>query len=63
MRNLIGQTFKTVLYSSVIGKIVLENTIEHVDTISTNLVVVFPDGVATDVASLTEACDLLEKSG
>jgi hypothetical protein len=60
MNSLIGQTFKTTIYESVIGKVVVENEILLDGSISTTLWVVYPDGVGDEVFTIDEACEKLE---
>lgn len=60
MNNLIGKTFKTTIYESVIGKIEIENEILLNGIISTILWVIYPDGVGEEVFSIAQACEKLE---
>lgn len=58
--ELIGQTFKTTIYKSVVGSIVMETEILTDGTISSSLWVVFPDGVGQEVFTVEEAEEKLE---
>jgi hypothetical protein len=58
--DLIGQTFKTTIYESVIGKIEIENEILIDGSVSTTIWVTYPDGVGDEVSTVGEACDKLE---
>ena len=58
--NLIGTTFKTTVYESVVGKILIENEILIDGSVSTRMLVVYPDGVGQEVFSIAEACEMLE---
>ena len=58
--DLIGQTFKTTLYESVIGKIEIHNEILTDGSVSTTVWVIYPDGVGSEVFSVGEACENLE---
>lgn len=60
MNSLIGQTFKTTLYESVIGKVVVENEILLDGSISTTLWVIYPDGVGDEIFTVDEAYEKLE---
>ena len=60
MNNLIGQTFKTTIYESVIGKVEIENEILSDGSIATAMWVIYPDGFADEVFTLQEACEKLE---
>lgn len=60
MMDLIGQTFKTTICESIIGKVVAENEILSDGSISTTLWVVYPDGFGDEVFTLQEACEKLE---
>jgi hypothetical protein len=60
MVHLIGQTFKTTIYDSVIGKLVIENEILSDGSVSTSMWVIYPDGVGEEVFSIAEACERLE---
>lgn len=62
MNNLIEQTFKTTIYESVIGKIVIENEILIDGSVSTSMFVFFPDGTGYEVFSIKEASEMLEWS-
>lgn len=55
-----GHTFKTVIYDSVVGQIVIENEILEDGSVSTTLWAVFPDGFGDEVFSVEEACEKLE---
>ena len=58
--DLIGQTFTTVIYDSVVGSIKIENEILVDGTVSTSMFVTFPDGVSQEVFSVGEAVEALE---
>lgn len=58
--DLIGQTFKTTIYESVIGKIEIENEILIDGSVSTTIWVIYPDGFGDEVFTVGEACDKLE---
>jgi hypothetical protein len=60
MNNLIGQTFKTTIYESVVGKVEIENEILSDGSVSTTMWVVYPDGFGDEVFTLQEACEKLE---
>jgi hypothetical protein len=60
MIDLIGQTFKTVLYESVVGKVEVEYEILQDGSASTILWVIYPDGVGEEVFSIAEASEKLE---
>ena len=58
--DLMGQTFKTTVYESVVGKIEIENEILIDGSVSTTLWVIYPDGFADEVFTIEEACEKLE---
>jgi hypothetical protein len=58
--DLIGQSFKTVLYESVVGKIEAEIEILIDGSISTTLWVVYPDGVGEEIFTVGEGEEKLE---
>jgi hypothetical protein len=58
--TLIGQSFKTVIYASVVGKIEIKNEILLDGSISTTLWVIYPDGVGDEVFTIEEATEKLE---
>lgn len=58
--DLIGQTFKTTIYESVIGKIEIENELLIDGSISTTIWVIYPDGFGDEVFTVDEARDKLE---
>jgi len=58
--NLFGQTFKTTIYETVVGKIDIETEILIDGSISSTMWVIFPDGLGDEVFSVQEACDMLE---
>lgn len=53
------QTYSSLIYSSVVGKIVLETEFHNGQAVTT-LFVVYPDGLATEVGDLQEAFDALD---
>lgn len=58
--DLVGQTFKTTIYETVVGKIEVETEILIDGSISSTMWVIFPDGLGNEVFSVQEACDMLE---
>lgn len=58
--DLKGQTFKTMIFESVIGKIEIETEVLIDGSISTTMWVIYPDGFADEVFSVDEACEKLE---
>lgn len=60
MMDLIGQTFKTTICESVIGKVEVEYEILQDGSIDTTLWVIYPDGMGEEVSTLQEASEKLE---
>ena len=58
--DLIGQTFKTTICESVIGKVEVESEILQDGSIATTLWVIYPDGMGEEVLTLQEASEKLE---
>jgi hypothetical protein len=58
--DLTGLTFKTTIYESVVGQIIIENYILSDGTIDTSTWVRYPDGVSEEVFSVLEAVEKLE---
>jgi hypothetical protein len=58
--TLIGQTFKTIIYDSVVGSIEAEVEILIDGSISTTLWVVYPDGLADEIFTIGEGLEKLE---
>lgn len=58
--ELMGQTFKTTVYASVVGKIEIENEILIDGSVSTTLWVIYPDGFADEVFTVQDAYAKLE---
>lgn len=58
--ELVGQTFTTVIYSSVVGKIEIDNAVYSDGSISTILWVTYPNGIGEKVATVQEAYAKLE---
>ncbi len=58
--DLIGQTFKTTIYDSAIGKILIENEILIDGSVSTTMLVFYPDGFGEEIFTVGEACEKLE---
>jgi hypothetical protein len=58
--TLIGQTFKTTIYDSVVGKIEIEADILIDGSVSTTLWVVYPDGLHDEIFTLGEGLEKLE---
>jgi hypothetical protein len=58
--ELIGQTFKTTIYESVIGKVIIENEILLDGSVSATMWVVYPDGFGDEVFSIGDAYKMLE---
>jgi hypothetical protein len=58
--TLIGQSFKTTLYASVVGSIEIKNEILLDGSISTTLWVIYPDGVGDEIFTLGEGLEKLE---
>ncbi len=58
--SLFGQTLKTTLYESVVGKIEIENEILIDGSVSTTLWVIYPDGMGDEVTTIDEAMEKLE---
>lgn len=57
---LIGESFKSTIYESVIGAIKLETEILEDGSFSTTLWVVYPDGMHDEVFTVAEAFEKLE---
>lgn len=57
---LIGESFKSTVYESVIGAIKLETEILEDGSFSTTLWVVYPDGMHDEVFTVAEAFEKLE---
>lgn len=60
LTDLIGQTFKTPIYESVVGGIVAESEILSNGTIYTEMFVVFPDGVHESIQTVQQGFEKLE---
>ena len=58
--ELIGQTFTTVVYSSVVGKIEIDNEVYSDGSISTSLWVIYPNNAHEEVSTVQEAYAKLE---
>lgn len=58
--KLIGKTFTTVVYSSVVGNIEIETDILMDGTISSTIWVCYPDGFSDEVLTVQEAIATLE---
>jgi len=58
--TLIGQTFKTTIYDSVVGSIEVESEILLDGSISTTLWVVYPDGLHDEIFTIDEGLEKLE---
>ena len=58
--KVVGQTFKSVIYESVVGSIILETEILIDGSFSTTMWVQFPDGFSNEVFNINEACEALE---
>ena len=58
--TMIGQTFKTALYESVVGKIEVEIEGLIDGSISTTLWVVYPDGYGEEIFTIGEGLEKLE---
>lgn len=58
--ELIGQTFTTTIYESVVGKIQIENVVLTGGGIFATIWVEFPDGSGDEVFSVQEAVKKLE---
>jgi hypothetical protein len=58
--TLIGQTFKTIIYDSVVGSIEVESEILLDGSISTTLWVVYPDGLHDEIFTIGEGLEKLE---
>lgn len=57
---LIGESFKSTVYESVIGAIELETEILEDGSFATTLWVVYPDGMHDEVFTVAEAFEKLE---
>lgn len=58
--NLYGNTFKTTVYESPVGKVEIENEFLVDGSISTTLWLIYPDGFGEEIFSLEDAKDKLE---
>jgi hypothetical protein len=58
--DLIGQTFKTTLYGSVVGKIETETEVLIDGSISTTMWVIYPDGFGEEIQTVLEGLQKLE---
>jgi hypothetical protein len=58
--TLIGQSFKTVIYESVVGKIEAETEILSDGSISTTLWVIYPDGFGDEIFTVDEGLEKLD---
>lgn len=58
--NLTGQTFTTIVYESVVGKILIENEILREGTLRTSLWVQYPDGFYEEIGNVHEGFEKLE---
>jgi hypothetical protein len=58
--TMIGQTFKTALYESVVGKIEVEIEVLIDGSVSTTLWVVYPDGCGDEIFTVGEGLEKLE---
>lgn len=58
--TLIGTTYTTLLYESVVGKINIENEVLSDGYIATKLWVVYPDGLCEEIFTIDEGLEKLE---
>jgi hypothetical protein len=57
---LIGESFKSLLYESAIGKIEVETEILEDGSFSTTMHVVYPDGFGDEIFTVQEGFEKLE---
>jgi hypothetical protein len=58
--DLSGHVFKTTLYESVVGSIVVETEVLGDGSIYTSMFVVYPDGLADEIFTVKEGFEMLE---